>query len=162
MLHTHNYFSLLTIIILISTQQYRPKWLHQFLQVFLKYWHSEKLDTRLDQLTASIVTCQRYARGRIGRKYTRSVRERGWKQRGALLEFLEEVEVYNERFYRAMAKLQKMDKERFEAKRRQVCLKYLLHMVCFQMPEAFSDLNGGGGTHNIHSLKVHYCKRGRF
>ncbi|XP_033640146.1 myosin-IIIb-like isoform X1 [Asterias rubens] len=91
-------------------------------KVFLKYWHSEKLDTRLDQLTASIVTCQRYARGRIGRKYTRSVRERGWKQRGALLEFLEEVEVYNERFYRAMAKLDKMDKERFEAKRRQMLL----------------------------------------
>ncbi|XP_022083353.1 myosin-IIIb-like isoform X2 [Acanthaster planci] len=91
-------------------------------KVFLKYWHSEKLDTRLDQLLESVVTCQRYVRGRLGRKFTRSVREKGWKQRGAIAGFLEEIEVYNEKIFRSIVKMDKHDKERFEAKKRQMLL----------------------------------------
>ncbi|XP_038052103.1 myosin-IIIb-like [Patiria miniata] len=91
-------------------------------KVFLKYWHSEKLDTRLDQLVSSVVTCQRYVRGRLGRKFTRSVREKGWKQRGAVAGFLEDVELYNEKILRLMVKMDKHDKERFEAKKRQMLL----------------------------------------
>ena len=42
-----------------------------YLQVFLKYWHVEKLNLHLDEIGAKIIACQKYVRGYLSRKLYR-------------------------------------------------------------------------------------------
>ncbi|XP_063960689.1 myosin-IIIb-like [Lytechinus pictus] len=91
-------------------------------KVFLKYWHTEKLDTRMDQLFAQVVTCQRVARGRAARRRYAILRDRVLRDLADTASFFGEIERRAERSHAAMVKLDRQDKERFDKKKRQMIL----------------------------------------
>ncbi|XP_030829634.1 myosin-IIIb isoform X1 [Strongylocentrotus purpuratus] len=91
-------------------------------KVFLKYWHTEKLDTRMDQLRAQVVTCQRVVRGRAARLRFTILRERIHRDLADTASFFNEIERRSDRSYAAMVKLDRQDKERFDQKKRQMIL----------------------------------------
>ncbi|XP_072026265.1 myosin-IIIb-like [Amphiura filiformis] len=89
-------------------------------KVFLKYWHTEKLDTRLDYLLKQIVTCQRVYRGQKARQAYKLIRARAWQQSQLASEFLGHIEVFSEMLSRTLGKIDHQDRERHEAKKRQM------------------------------------------
>ncbi|XP_071512051.1 myosin-IIIb-like [Diadema antillarum] len=94
-------------------------------KVFLKYWHTEKLDTRMDQLLAQVVTCQRVARGRAARMRYSALRNRVLRDQQDAMSFFAQIERRTDHVYTAMVRLDRRDKERFDLKKRQMILSEL-------------------------------------
>ena len=89
----------------------------------MKYWHTEKLNTRLDYMLRQVVTCQNVFRGRKARQEYKRLCQRSWEQTQLATEFLEGLEGYSGVLVRTMSKMDQHDKERHEAKKRQVRLR---------------------------------------
>ena len=92
----------------------------------MKYWHTEKLNTRLDYLLKQIVTCQSLYRGRKARQEYKFLQQRGWQQLQLANEFLGHIEVFSEMLSRTLVKMEQQDRERHEAKKRQVRLNFFI------------------------------------
>ncbi|XP_033103170.1 myosin-IIIb-like [Anneissia japonica] len=89
-------------------------------KVFLKYWHTEQLDSVLDNLIDCVITCQRLVRGRMARRRFHTIlakRRKEVKQQRQMFEFMD---VLGERFFSEMIRLDKLDQKKQESRQREM------------------------------------------
>ena len=87
-----------------------------FLQVFLKYWHSEQLDICLDRCHKQVLRSQCYIRGWMARRRARSRRQLAQKQYNIMTCFLTLVEQAGHDKFESLRGLVAHDQIQFEKK----------------------------------------------
>ncbi|XP_071961883.1 myosin-IIIb-like isoform X2 [Antedon mediterranea] len=89
-------------------------------KVFLKYWHTEQLDSILDNLIDRVITCQRMVRGRMARRRYHTILAKRRKEVKEQRQMFELMHQFGDRFHSELVRLDKLDQKKQDSRKREM------------------------------------------